>query len=596
VKLLQGKTAKRFFYSAILEQGCEMKKIFFLLLLICPFFVGCSETQKQAAFPIKIGLLADSQITSQNGFSDFHYRSKFADTLVNVSIRPPALECYLSKQMLETALNKLTQDPRGDRKGVDCILYLGDAANSGGTDEIDTVIGILAKYRYKTGTPIFIIIGNHDYLGAGNIITPGIRFALLNRTGRPDNPAITKYEVLKRFSEFNHQNNLLNNNFHYEDNIESLEKNKNLDHRTGLYLAGIVTHKEDGKPDTDILLIDSSDYKDSPIWATAANIGFYGVIGSVSFKDEPSYQSQIGYLKNFARTPFTKYRIMASHYPKDYFDRITFSKPGQVPLNLTNIMWSATETAFSVPTFSKTLNQNLEQLLAKNGKNYWVSAHSHVPKIPAPQRFILGGLTGDKYFTGLNIGSTTDYRASAAIIERYRPGANSRFDNLVGYREITIFEPNIILFKSMVEAICDYGRQHSSDPNFQPFIPTLNEWLKVNNKLSIDVMNIGSSMLKGSNEKKTMAQTQCYNFDAGATILGLNRKYIEENWKDEQTDAAMAHLKGFMEQFINSTGTNREEVLSFLGLIAGAYEKGVLFEKLDLSPLRFEQLSMVPNY
>ena len=149
-----------------------------------------AEPRKQAAFPIKIGLLADSQITSQNGFSNFSYRSKFADALVNVAIRSPAMEGYLSEEMLQIALNKLTQDQYGDKKGVDVILYLGDAANSGGTDEIEKALTILARHREQTGVPIFIIIGNHDYLGCGNIITPGTRFALLNRAGQPDNPAL----------------------------------------------------------------------------------------------------------------------------------------------------------------------------------------------------------------------------------------------------------------------------------------------------------------------------------------------------------------------------------------------------------------------
>ena len=179
-----------------------MKHGFSLLFLICIPLTGCAFEQykPEVQFPLKIGLLADSQLTSQNGFSDFHYRSKTADYLVDVSIRPPALECYLAKEMLQIALNKLTEDSEGDRKGVDVILYLGDAANSGGTDEIETVLEILGKHRQQTGIPIFILIGNHDYLGAGNIVSPGIRFAMLNQVGRPDNPALTKYDVLKKFS------------------------------------------------------------------------------------------------------------------------------------------------------------------------------------------------------------------------------------------------------------------------------------------------------------------------------------------------------------------------------------------------------------
>jgi hypothetical protein len=574
-----------------------MKSGTFLLLLTCFILTGCVvEPRKQAAFPIKIGLLADSQITSQNGFSDFHYRSKFADTLVNVSIRPPALECFLAEEMLQIALNKLTQDPYGDKRGVDVILYLGDAANSGGADEIETVLTILARYRDQTGIPIFILIGNHDYLGAGNIVTPGIRFALLNRTGQPDNPALTKYEVLKKFSEFNHGNNRLPTNpFRYVDNLDALEKNKNLDHRTGLYLSGILTYKEEGKSHVDIFLLDSSDYKDAPVWSEAANVGFYGVIGSVSFKNEPLFVSQTSFLKQFARASSPQFRFLASHYPKDFLDRITFAKPGQVPLDATNLAWAVTETAFTVPTFSKTLNQNLEPLVTSAGKNYWLSAHSHVPTIPPPERFIVGGLIGEKYFTGLNVGSTTDYRASVAIVERYEQNKNSRLDNFVGYREIPLFGPGQALLTSIPEAIGEYGRQYASDPNFKPLIPSMNEWLKEKGKRSGDLLDIGSSLLGGLREQKAKVQVDCYWFDVGATILGLNKKYIEETWQDQQTNASAVHLRTFVEQFVSRTGSNREEVLSFLGLLAGAYERGLLVDKFDLSPERFKKLCNNPK-
>jgi hypothetical protein len=179
-----------------------MKRGFCLLLLISVVLTGCDmmPTRPAASFPLKIGLLADSQITSQNGFSDFHYRCKMADALVDVSIRPPALECVLATDMLRIALNKLTQDSQGDKNGVDVILYLGDAANSGGADEIDTVQAILSEHRQRTAVPVFILIGNHDYLGAGNIVSPGIRFCNAQSARPPRQPRPHHIEVLKRFT------------------------------------------------------------------------------------------------------------------------------------------------------------------------------------------------------------------------------------------------------------------------------------------------------------------------------------------------------------------------------------------------------------
>jgi hypothetical protein len=107
-------------------------------------------------FPLKIGLLADSQITSQNGFSDFNYRSKAADELADVAIRPPALECVLAEGMLKVALRRLTEDSGGDRGGVDVILYLGAPSASTGTGRElppSSSSGITTTSEPATSTP-----------------------------------------------------------------------------------------------------------------------------------------------------------------------------------------------------------------------------------------------------------------------------------------------------------------------------------------------------------------------------------------------------------------------------------------------------------
>jgi hypothetical protein len=574
-----------------------MKIVSYLLLLACAILAGCAVGPSKTAnpFPIKIGLLADSQMTSQNGFPNYHFRSKFADSLVEVGIRPPALECFLTEEMLQIALNKLTQDSHGEKKGVDVILYLGDAANSGGADEIDTVLTILSRHRERTGIPICIIIGNHDYLGTGNITTPGTRFALLNRPGRPENLALTKYEVLKKFSEFNHGNNRLSatSGFQYSDNIETVEKNKTLDHDTGLYLSGFLAYKLEGRAGVDIFLLDSSDYKDAPDWSAVANIGIYGAIGSISFKDEPGFVSQTSYLNRIARSSRSQFRFLASHYPKDHLDRITLAKPGQVPLNVTNMAWSVTENAFKIPTFSETLNQNLEQLLSAEGGNYWLAGHTHVTQMLSPVRFFVGGLLGEHYYTGLNVGSTTDYRAHVAIVERYEPNRNHRMDGMIGYREIPLCQGNDALLAAIPPAIADYGRQNAENPDFKPLIPTPNEWSKQTSGAGL--LNIGSSLLGGFGKANTRTQVDSYWLDMGAMILGLNRRYQQEAWEDRHTVAAGNNIRTFTDQFISRTGSNREEVLACLGLLAGAYENELIPGNCDLSPECLKKLMLIPK-
>jgi hypothetical protein len=111
-------------------------------------------------------------------------------------------------------------------------------------------------------------------------------------------------------------------------------------------------------------------------------------------------------------------------------------------------------------------------------------------------------------------------------------------------------------------------------------------------KQSGDLPDIGSLLPRGriKNEGPWIATV-----DVGATIMGLNRKYIEETWQDQQTDASARHLRAFVDEFVSRTGSNREDVLSFLGLIAGAYEKGLLVDKFDLSPERFKKLCNIPK-
>ena len=588
-----------------------MKRITFLLILACWIFTGCAtEKQKQYVhFPIKIGLLADTQLTSHNGFYNYSQRSKFSDRMVDVAIRPPALECFLAEEMLNIALKKLTQDAKGEKDGVDVIIYLGDGVNSGGTDEIELFFSVLEKHREVTGIPIFVLIGNHDYLGCGNIVTPGTRFALLNREGRTSNPALSKYQVLKKISEFNHASNNLptNKKFKYIDNYEAVERNKELDHNTGLYLSGLLSYSEEDKNSVEVFLLDTSDYKDAPDWSSLAKWGFYGVIGSLSFKDEPGVLSQTGYFKKVAGSTAPDFRFMASHYPKDHLDRITLTRPGDVPLNITNVAWEVIEGAFSYPSFSESLNQNLENLLSARKRNYWLSGHTHVPTTTQPSKIVVGGLLMDKYYRGINTGSTTDYRAHVTIVESYEQQQNNRIDNFVGYREIPLFDYREDLLVEILKAIGEYGRDHYSDPNFQHLIIPINDWIK--EEQSIDLIDASFSTLTlqqgnlldkglstlGLEPKGAMGLEERYRIYMGATILGLNKKYREGSWIEKQTEASARQLRDFVKLYVDRTGYNREEVISCLGLLAGAYECGKFPKDCDFNQNYLKELCNKPT-
>lgn len=112
---------------------------------------------------LRIAILADSQITSIKGLveADRIFRTKTADRKVASSLRPAALE-YLSDKILKYYLKQITTHK------VDVILYLGDFANSGCTDEVEKALAIFKEPKDSLKIPIFVVLGNHDYLGLGN--------------------------------------------------------------------------------------------------------------------------------------------------------------------------------------------------------------------------------------------------------------------------------------------------------------------------------------------------------------------------------------------------------------------------------------------
>jgi 3',5'-cyclic AMP phosphodiesterase CpdA len=133
-----------------------------LAVLSLSFMAGCTGDRPTRALPIRIGLLADSQITSPDSTPDCPYRSRSLDRLSERAIRPPALE-HLAAEMLRIALRQFPPD-------LDVILYLGDGANSGGENEIEALFAALEDHRRKSQIPIFMVIGNHDYLGLDGFI------------------------------------------------------------------------------------------------------------------------------------------------------------------------------------------------------------------------------------------------------------------------------------------------------------------------------------------------------------------------------------------------------------------------------------------
>ncbi|MHC4694975.1 MAG: hypothetical protein ACYS67_19765, partial [Planctomycetota bacterium] len=288
---------------------------------------------------------------------------------------------------------------------------------------------------------------------------------------------------------------------------------------------------------------------------------------------------------------------------------ITLNKPGDVPFDITNVAWEITEGAFSFPTFSKTLNKNLEALLSKKKRNYWLSGHTHAPATPRPSKIVVGGLLilDEKYFHGINTGSTTDYRAHVVIVESYERQKNKKVDKFVGYREIPLFDYREGLLTAILKAIGEYGLEHKSDQDFQNIIKSMDEWMKEEKSVDLidssfktisqepgNLLERGFSAL-GFKQKGALGPEERYRIYIGSTILGLNKKYRDKGWHEKQTESSARHLRTFMKLFVERTGNNRDDVISCIGFLAGAYECGKFPKGCDFNPSYMKKLCDKPK-
>jgi hypothetical protein len=540
-----------------------------ILSLAC--LPGCAGNRPAHPLPIRIGLLADTQITSEDNTPDCLYRSRALDKSIECAIRPPALE-HLTAEMLRIALNRFPSD-------VDVILYLGDGANSGGENEVETLFTVLEEYRRQSKIPIFMVIGNHDYLGAGSTSDPLMRFLLLNRLRPQEVPplpatyhrALSKYDVLRRISEFNRASSDMpaNTLFRYTDNGDSLDPN--LDHGNGLYLAGRLVYPKEGNKTVEIFLADTSDYIDTSI-KPEVNIlepfvpqwGLYGMQGSVSSRDRAgtpggAKPAQIAYLRDSSAGPPPEYRFIASHYPPDNLDRKRNDIPTSWHFELLNLLhgaWETIETAFFGSPYA---NQYLQEWRIEGSANYWLSGHTHRTTMlhPGQGQAHVGGLvwlwTGTS-FHNINVGSTTDYRAHIAVVEpcskpqaqsdspdaQRRCGHVKKVDRCVQFREIPLFDPEELRDRQYLDGVLRdievYGRENRSTTHC-----------------------IGC---------KSDAQF-------GLSLLGLNKDYQDDRWTPADTEACCRRLDRFVDTVLSRyPDDERADIVRCLAFIASASEAG----------------------
>jgi len=546
-----------------------------LSVLSVSYLPGCAGHRPAQPLPIRIGLLGDSQITSADSTPECLYRSMSMDKKIECAVRPPALE-HLSAEMLQIALRQFPSN-------TDVILYLGDGANSGGENELAQVFAALSDYRSESKIPTFVVIGNHDYLGAGNTPDPLIRFLLLNRLRLEERPplpatynsAASKYDVLKKISEFNRANNDLPSNaaFRYADNGDTLDPS--LDHNSGLYLAGRLVYPKDGDKTLDVLLVDSSDYIDTSIKPEVRILDpfipewdYYGAQGSVSTRDRRSASGdtipcQITYLRDNSAGSPPQFRFVASHYPPDNLDRKRGDIPTSWHFELLSLFHGTWETVESIFFGSPYANQMLDHWQIDGKANYWLSAHTHRRALMRPGQgdAHVGGLAG--LFTGasfhnVNVGSTTDYRAHIAVVEpssKREAGKRDRvrkIDRYVQYREIPLLDLKVSRDRDLLGRVLSdieaYGR-----------------------------------------DNRNVVHCIAYENDTqfGISLLGLNKDYQDRNWTPTDTDECYKRLDDFIGRLLSGDPQcKRADVVRCLAFIASAIEADACMSKNGFDPGR----------
>lgn len=360
--------------------GIASRLSFFCWILV--FLMSSMPVFAQDEDVLKIGLIADTQATTPEQTGYYLFRTLKADAVAKVAVRTAAQE-HLALLHLELLLYDLMLTK------PDVVLYLGDGANSGCKDELDNFFEVLKKTRAYWNIPIFFVIGNHDYLATGNQTGRKQRELACGSGGRGYD---TKQEIVLRTAEFNRaswqsfakEKGLFTS---YDDSLDAMKADESGcnvveedQDSHGCFYSAVFSYVRGDHSGTFVLL-DTSDYRDlkrlpERRWfGPVANLR--GLHGGVSYQAGGQNKWIDTHLPSDIRSGQL---FVASHYPStalsDYSDR-------------------------------------LGDLLVGT-RNIWLSGHTHEsnPATGIRSRSFVNG-----HYKEINVGSTTDHRAHAAIVK-----------------------------------------------------------------------------------------------------------------------------------------------------------------------------------
>lgn len=371
------------------------------------------------AQPLSIGIVADSQLQTLGNYENVAgYRGRFEDAAVWVSIRPPAVDAT-SRSLLRTHLETL------HRRGAKAIFFLGDGANNGCFDEFsiesanpgeEGVLRILDEFRTAKGIPVYFVLGNHDFLGAGSTSQSRRReiFCSEDREGRSNRP-LSKLDVIRAVDDFNRKNAFAG--WSYDSSLGDGAATQracgtvpDVQHRVpGCYLAARVDYRAGG-PAVQFILLDSND------WADVSRSGVRrfdqeGLRGAMSFHDDDSMElpSQTRWFERNAAEPVAM-RVAMTHYDVSGL-RKKFPLVGAIANYTQRFM-----DLFTAPGAPRAVNQDAA---------FVVSAHTHNPahrersaRIKVKCDPVGGRCAPVQRFSidELNVGSTTDYSNYSTLV------------------------------------------------------------------------------------------------------------------------------------------------------------------------------------
>ncbi len=430
--------------------------IFSILFLI----VGCFSKRDQRLgleSTLIVGVIADSQLQTSNTLLEATVlKSKLADSVVKVAIRTPA-QRHLAPANLKYILKELATKNR-----TDILLYLGDGANNGCKDELDELFGILEDFRNKYSIPVFYVVGNHDYLGAGNTSDFENRNRLCSRNPFPPTDRLvsnvaTKYALIKIIHEFNLEGAMLAKRagWKYENSFSeelkgSCEMEPIRQHSSDdCFYASLLTNGE-----IELLLLDTSNYgvnsniMELPeiVSGGIEDVELAGTVGGICCADNS--KGQVSWFKKSMQVVPPKFSIVASHYTESELEMNSFSTNCEFQSDKTLCFFGSNwlKEVSSIKRHQE--NLFMSQLFRTDTPTIlpiWLTAHSH-KHYPDTKGYLhevydLSGLLDASglrvkqrpvmqfdtklvtSFLSINIGSTTDWKPHALVLELSSEGA-----------------------------------------------------------------------------------------------------------------------------------------------------------------------------